>query len=260
MNKNPAHSYTLNKNYGRGRYRRRILLENFVGEVHGALEDTHHGFKVVLGHDGQKIVSVSGEPMRIPYTTCGGAIDMLQRLQGCSLQMNYLQLQQHAVARDNCTHWLDLAALAAVHVSRTQSVRQYDVEITDDAGDDEQQLRAWCNAVLIHNWKMQRLVLISAPAALVGQGLMKGFGAAAALAFAHDHDALEAALVLQEAAVVAQGRRWDLQQHTGEPPSTYESRRGVCYSYSPEHSDTARRTENSVRDFSDRPEFLLKFI
>jgi len=244
--------YDPNPSYGSGIFRRRIRLWKEGLVLRGALEDCNHGFTVAITHDGKKITAVAGGPERIPFNTCGGALQPLQRLIGCDLDSSALALLTHAGPRANCTHWLDLAVLTIVHGSRAEPVRQYDVEVMDENPDgDPQCVRVLRNGVLIHEW-------LSKDGVIVNAGPMQGFSSRAAAVFT-DADELEAALVLQKGNFVGQARRFDLMKLVGEGASADDTMRGACFTYSAERSDGAFRLPGTLRDFTSTPEQLLQF-
>jgi len=251
--------YPLNPAYGMGVFRRRIRLWREDHLLHGALEDCNHGFVVAIAHDGTKVTAIDGQHKRVPFSTCGGAIVPLQTLVGCELSSTALVLRTHAGPRANCTHWLDLAVLAIVHSQRADAVCEYDIEVTDEnAMGDAQELRVWRNGVLVHDWRYQMGVIVS-PEILNGATLFQGFSSRAAAVFT-DEDELEAALILQKGNFVAQARRFDLESQVGDRASAHKEMAGVCFSYSPERSSDAIRLAGTLRDFTNTPELLLKFV
>lgn len=252
-------SYVPNPSYGSGVFRRRIRLWKEEGMLRGALEDCNHGFTVAIAHDGKIVTAVGGEPKRIPFNTCSGALAPLQRLVGCDLKLSTLALLTQAGTRANCTHWLDLAVLAIVHSQRAEIVREYDIEVSDEnAAGDPQQLRIWRNGVLVLDWLHKDGVIVS-PGPMQGVTLFQGFSARAAQAFA-DADDLEAALVMQKGNFVAQARRFDLLKLVGQSASADDTMRGACFTYSAERSAGAYRLPGTLRDFTSTPEQLLKFV
>lgn len=251
--------YPQNPAYGQGIYRRRIRLSREGNVLHGALEDCNHGFEVAITHDGTVVTAIEAQARRIPFSTCGGALQPLQKLAGCALSMSALDLQMHAGPRANCTHWLDLAVLAVVHSQRGEAVCEYDVEVTDENfSGDAQALRVWRNGVLIHDWRTQNGEIVS-PDLLQGVTLFQGFSNRAAAIFT-DRDELEAALVLQKGNFVAQARRFDLDVMAGERANEHEFMVGACYTYAPERAAQAVRLPSTIRDFTATPELLLKFV
>lgn len=248
-------NYPANPGYGTGAFRRRIRLTGMPGKVVAELEDCNHGFTVTLCHDDKKVVEISAEALRIPLTTCGGAVTAIQVLQGSDLQRGAKDLNLDANPQANCTHILDLAILAIDHAKRGDTVREYDVSVTDELGKDAV-LEVYRNKCLIHRWQSNQFV-ITQPTELNGNTLYKGFAGWAGQLFGGDEQ--EAAFVLQKGYFVAQARRYDISKLTGEPATTHTAMLGACYSYSQPVINDAFRTKGTVRDFSDTPNLLLKF-
>lgn len=245
-----------NPGYGAGVYRRRIRLVPEDRCIVAELEDNNHGFRVRVEHDGQRITRITGDALRTPLSTCPAALSRLQRLVGADVHSDAAQLSRRADPASNCTHWLDLTLLAINHIPRGTGTRQYDVAVTD-AQDGVSSLSVQCNGVIVHSWQASGLAL-TAPEALAGRTLFRGFSAWARECF--DKDALEAALVLQRGNFVAQARRFANPLGDASEPVAAHQNGNVCYSYSPEVLTHAVRAPNSMRDFSETPELLLKFV
>lgn len=254
MIENPA-SYPPNPDFGTGCYRRRIRLAAENGAVIGELEDTNHGFRVRLSHDGERVTAIDGDALRVPYNTCPESLRNLQRLAGVALDTDTSRLYAIADPLSNCTHWLDLTVLAIGQAARGSALRQYDVEVTD-AVDGVSEARVWCDDELVHDWRASDFTL-RAPTLLAGKTLFQGFAAWAREAFAGDEQ--EAAFVLQKGFFVAQARRFDIDAAAGRFAAEF-GRGPVCYSYSADNADRARRLPDTVRDFTDTPEQLLRFL
>jgi hypothetical protein len=246
----------LNPDYGTGVFRRRIRLTGSNDKVFAELEDTNHGFRAHIYHDGIKVTAVEGEAIRFPLSTCGGAIEPIKALTGTPLNSPAKDITVAVDPRANCTHLYDLAVLAIGHCSRGESVRQYDLEVDDPVGDEAAESRAYCNGELILSWQVKEWALTEGPH--TGKPLYKGFSAWANEAFSGDKQ--EAAFALQKAYFVSQARRYKMDALAGTPANDQAAMNGVCFSYSPPNIDKAIRNANKTRDFSDFPERLLKFI
>ena len=80
-----------NPHYGDGCYRRRIQLEQQPGALSGSLEDDCHGFRVRITHDDKIVTGVEADTLRIPLSSCPGAVEPLQQFQtGFCLLPNHL--------------------------------------------------------------------------------------------------------------------------------------------------------------------------
>lgn len=249
-------AYPLNPAFGKGIYRRKIRLESHQGYVSGDLEDCNHGFSVRVYHDFFTVTNIEAQHHRIPFTTCGGAREPLMQLAGLPLGLSSQALSTRVETRANCTHWLDLALLAISHASRCESVREYAIEVPDE-NEKPTQAKVFCNGNLVHSWLLQDWI-IQAPATFAGNTLFKGFSSWANTAFA-DEDEKEAAFILQKGYFVSRARRFDIDRLAGESAKTQTMMAGACYSYSEPQSDTAVRTANTTRDFTDTAEELLLF-
>ena len=247
--------YPKNPDYGQGRFRRRIRLQAAGSQVHAALEDCNHGFRCRIEHDGKRILRAEGTAVRVPFSTCPGAIEPLRALVGLPLQKDIQQYFSHIDASANCTHLLDLALLAARHALRGGE-RQLDITLEDQAGKEPAPAEIHINGDLVHRW-MTLDWHITDPAPLAGNVLYKGFSDWANATFSGDER--EAAFALQKGYFVGNARQYDLASLLGERANTHDIMFDVCHTYSLPQRDHAVRTAGTVRDFSDCPEQLLEF-
>ncbi|MDH5675076.1 MAG: DUF2889 domain-containing protein [Myxococcales bacterium] len=239
--------------YGSGAYRRRILLIAEGGEASGELEDDFHHFRARIVHDGERVVGACGEALRVPWTTCPGAVTQLLRLEGAPLSRSTRTLAAHTDARAQCTHLFDVAVLAVAFASGGQAGRrQYDVEVPDrKAGVTTATLHR--DGELWLRWELRRFE-ITAPAPFAGRRLIGGFGR-----WAHEQlepELCEAAQVLQRAIYIATGRRSDFESME-RAEEHLETMGAACHSFSSPQVERALRVKGSVRDFSARPGALL---
>lgn len=246
-----------NPHYGDGCYRRRIHLSSQNGCLLGELEDDCHGFKIRLDHDGGAITAISAETLRIPMSTCPGAIEPLQQLVGLELATPAKRIVTQVPPRQNCTHLYDLALLTMAHAGYSSARREYEITVTDmprSGGNGVAEITL--NGERLHRWELQ-WTQIAAPAELAGKPVLNGFAAWANNSFEGLQQ--EAAFALSKGIFVSLARMYDLSQITGEPALHDATRLGVCYSYSSGVVENAVRLPDSVRDFSNTPEQLLKF-
>lgn len=249
--------YPLNPGYGSGLYRRRIRLVSREREVCGELEDDCHGFRVVLRHDGRVVTAVTGDALRVPLSSCPGALAPLQALVGVALDASPQAILAQARPRNNCTHWYDLSLLALAHATRSERVRVYDVEVVDQAADGSAaRAEVFLNGRSVHRWLLDRTTLVEPPE-YAGRPALSGFSAWAYAAF--DGEAREAAFVLSKGVFVACSRLFDMSDIGGQPALQHTNMLGACYSYSPGVVETSFRNHDTVRDFSAVPEDLLTF-
>jgi hypothetical protein len=248
-------NYKINPEYGKGVFRRRIRLERHINHVHGALEDSHHGFQVRVFFEDNRVTEIKPQFMRVPFTSCDSADQPLRNLLGAAIDSNMTELVAIAQPLNNCTHLLDLTLLTIAHTQRPETVVQYDVAITD-AMDGISQLKVWRNNKLIHDWQSQQAMQLSAPAELAGKPLFMGFSRWANEVF--DGIDNEAAFVLQKGNLVSIGRMINVDAMAGGR-AIDEHERHACHTYSPGQSATAIRLANTTRDFTDCAEQLLTF-
>ena len=112
----------------------------------------------------------------------------------------------------------------------------------------------------VHRWRTD-LQQILGPEEARGGMFLRGFGAWSAARWGGD--ALEAAAVLQMGIIISGSQRFDLEaMRRLHPDVALVSRERVdtCYAYQAERIDTALPTQGTVRDFTDCPEELLRFL
>jgi hypothetical protein len=250
--------YPLNPDYGKGLYRRRILLRNEPGGVIAELEDCNHGFRVRVSHDGETVTAVEGEALRVPMTTCPGAVVPLRALAGIALGSSALQILKRVDIRSNCTHLYDLSLLAIAQAHRGTPQRQYDVVVHDQTGKQQPAAaEVYRDQQLVHRW-LTRDSRIVEPGELKGNTVMQGFTFWANRRFQGDDN--EAAFVLQKGLFVAAARILDMSRVHRDPATAHTFMHGACYSYSSPQLEQALRLGDTVRDFTHSPEQLLKFL
>ena len=245
-----------NSAYGQGIYRRRTLLSRKPGAIEVVMEDCSHAMKLLMQHQAGNITDLQGEVIRAPVTSCRGAPGQLTDLIGLPLSDNADIYRQHSPQHHHCTHLYDMALLAIEFAQREEELQQFDVAVGDEV-DGAIDGKIFLNHRLIHHWVVRQGKLAE-PTEFAGQSAFKGFAHWAKSQFSGD--ALLCAFGLQRGLMVANARRWDMAALAGEPADTFCPPPGACYSYSKGREKTALRTANPVRDFSDTPEQLLRFI
>lgn len=255
MSNDPEGKVAPNPDYGSGVFRRRIRLTQSDTEVLVELEDCSHAMRLSLSHDHQSIISVEGDVIRAPVTSCSSAPEKLASFIGLPLYQDLDHYRSETPQNIHCTHLYDMALLAVTHSQSTIATRQFDVTIHD-----EQEGIIDADICLdgrqIHHWLLEN-GQIAAPTAHAGQSVFKGFIAWAKNEFSGVN--LSCAFALQRGLMVAGARRWDMYSVAGQPADTFGPSPGVCYSYSEGRDKHAVRSENPTRDFTDCPEQLLKF-
>lgn len=250
-------SYPDNPSYGSGSFRRRIRLRASDTEVLAELEDHNHGFRLRLQHDGQQVTAIDAETMRIPFSTCPGAVKPLRELCGLPITEDSQQLIANSKPSANCTHLYDLSLLAIAQAARGPGERLYDICISDETDEQPSAAEIRLDGQLLHRWLCRDWSIVE-PAELAGNVLYKGFTTWANAAFSGE--AQRAAFALQKGYFVASARRYDLDAMAGEAANdAREIMYGACYTYTSPQIEQAQRLASSVRDFSDTAEQLLEF-
>jgi len=241
-----------------GTYRRRIRCVNDPdnpGRTYGELEDDFHHFRVEIEHSGGTITAVDGAGLRGPWTTCMDAGVKLAPLIGRPLSPRSTAVGDYAEARENCTHMFDLAGLVVAHATRSTETRQYDMEVTDRAGQPtECEARIWRDGEFVLEWFLVAEE-IAAPRRWVGAPIHNRF-----IVWAETNlgaDEAEAAIALKRIVNISIGRAMmDLDQFERAAdlgPHMHHR----CHTFHPDVAEVAIRDRGSGRDFSDYPEVLL---
>jgi len=240
--------------YGTGTYRRRIeLVSDEPGVVRGELEDDFHHFGVTLRHAEGRVVEMLGDDIRVPWTTCPGAMTALDAWAGQPLDISLLDLARAVDARLQCTHAFDLACLAIALAAREReggaSRRNYDIALPDRVGGSTEPtlLR---NGELLLRWKVEGITVSeSEPPFFVGRKLMgSGFNLMVAREL---HPELgEAALVFRRAIFIGLGRQYDFEriEHARDFGRVVGS---ACHTFHPDRVEQATRVHGSRLDFSE---------
>lgn len=241
----------------RGIFRRGVVLESSGAEVRGELADDFHHFAVRVVHDGERAIEVEGEDVRVPWTTCPGAIEPLRRMAGAPVSDRILEVFKHTRPREQCTHLHDLACLALTHAARDETHRRYDVALPDRVQDaTEAVLR--CDGEDLLRWRLRgNRVERATPDVFDGLSLAISPFLDFLLDELRDRPAVaEAAWILQRAIFVGGGRRRDFGgRHEAKDLAAVLG--AACHTLAPERVDDAKRVGGTVLDFSDAPEKVL---
>ena len=242
--------------YGGGCYRRAIVLDAEPGRVRGELADDFHHFAVEIRHDGRTVTAVDGEPVRVPWTTCPGALAPLRMLEGAPLATPLLDLARRSPAREQCTHWHVVACLAVTHAERFAqggwASRRYDFAMPDRA---ERRTGPTLerDAEPVLAWTLRGMEIVAAgDEALVGTAVGdRAFrDVLGARAEANDAEWVEAAWVMQRSAFTGLGRQHDFEaMETAVEFGALVA--GTCHTYAAERMHEGRRNRGTVREFGD---------
>lgn len=216
-------------------FRRRIVVEARKGAVAAMLEDDIHCLAVILRHDGVRVTAIETHFERLPWTTCPGAqAKLVETFAGLPLA----EVTARRDKKQNCTHFHDMAVLAAAHTAQAGRV-VYDILATDPI-EAERFLEVRRDGQVLHGWT-ERDGILCEPAEVAGKTLFTlrdWIGTLTGLA-------QESARLLQWAAIVAHGRTMPLESQSiaSDIPSN-------CYTFQPDRAKGAIRN-GARRDFSD---------
>lgn len=216
-------------------YRRRIVVEARDGAVAAMLEDDIHCLAVTLRHDRTRITAIEPQFDRLPWTTCPGAVaKLVETFAGQPLA----EVTARREKKQNCTHFHDMAVLAASYAGKPGRVA-FDIAVSDPvAGERVLDIRR--NGVLLHRW-IERHGKFADPPELAGHTLFTLRDWIGSLS----EPGQESARLLQWAALVAHGRTIPIEQQ-----SVASDIAPNCYTLQPERAVHAIRN-GERRDFSD---------
>ncbi|WP_157219404.1 DUF2889 domain-containing protein [Flavisphingomonas formosensis] len=257
MNDHPSFGRLASTRYGEGVTRRRIRLTGEPGTVFAELEDHAHAMRLRLHHRDGRIVAIEPDFHRYPLIACTGAAEPLEALVGEPVGQDARTFFGGGRARRNCTHMFDLAWLASRHALRGDGQRLYAVDIPD-MSDDRMEIAVRCDGADLFSLVVED-GMIQSPLPFAGRHLFRGFASWLGETDALGETEIEAAMIVQKVVLIQPARRYRLP---AGPVGAAEKRAiaGACYSYAPERIDHAERRADVLRDFSDRPEDLLKFL
>jgi hypothetical protein len=235
-----------------GIYRRRVLVRAEQHCVTADIEDDPHRFGVDVHHDGARVIDVSGRALRVPWITCPQATAELTRLVQTPLLTSPFDVLRQIDTRQQCTHLLDMAALAIAAAARDITNRQFDVALRLTEGDDNKRYGHLCVDMGPQDqWVVDHGIVIK-PTRYSGIDLTRSFkGFSRQLT---DDELLEL-FVMRRAHLVCGGRRFDLD--TLPLPTDYPWLANACFTFQSARVAGTRRVMGSTRDFTRREADLL---
>lgn len=215
-------------------FRRRFRITPESGRVCCEVEDDYHCMSVTVVHDGQCATGIEPVMRRAPWTTCPGAVEVLQET---FTGVRLAEFASRGARKANCTHLHDLAQLAAAHAfDETASV--YDILVSDPVdGRRQAELRRDGRTVLA--WVEAGSEILE-PAELAGTSLWELQHWIAS----QDPAMAEAARILRWGNLIANGRQIPIEQQSDAsrmPPN--------CYTFQPDRAAVAVRV-GEIHDFS----------
>lgn len=216
-------------------YRRRIIVAPQQGSCTAALEDDYHAMAVTLLHDGTTITGLTSDMARVPWSTCPGAAEVIERaFVGVALEAVVARGEK----RLNCTHLYDLTLLAAAHALDGPAT-VYDIAASDPV-DDVVRAEIRRNGTSVLEF-VHKADVLAEPETAAGRSLFDLRDWISALPDAADR---QAARLLQWGTIIAHGRPLTLEQH-----SDISRAPANCYTFQEERRHDAVRLE-TIKEFS----------
>lgn len=215
-------------------FRRRFIVTPGSGWVRSELEDDLHCMSVTLRHEGGIVTSVEPAQDRRPWTTCSGAMAVLEQT-FTNVALDAFATRGNKSA--NCTHLHDLAVLAAAHAKDSERL-VYDILVSDPI-DGKRRAELRRNGIAVLSWTDANNRIV-APAELAGMALTD----MRAWIDSQGPVRQEEARLLRWGAMVAHGRTMPLEEQSDArrmPPN--------CYTFQPEQAVKAVRF-GKIIDFS----------
>jgi hypothetical protein len=208
--------------------------------VRSELEDDFHCMSVTIIHDGKVATAIEPVMTRAPWTTCPGAVAMLQQtFVGVALEA----FAERGEKRTNCTHLHDLAMLGAAHVfdlPLDSGPLIYDILVSDPI-DGKRRAELRRNGATVLSWS-DNDGRMSEPAEIAGLTLDKLGPWINSL----DPQQQEATRLLRWGYMVASGRSIPMEQQS----DATHMRPGSCYTFQPHRVIEAKRIVE-IRDFNN---------
>jgi hypothetical protein len=239
--------------YGEGVYRRRIRIATTApGVVQAELEDDYHHFRCTLTHADGLITGCQGEAVRHPWTTCPGAMGLLQSLAGMLLEPRSTAILGRVRGNEHCTHLVDLAGLAIAHAYSGRVARQYDLTIPDRVGTRSEPVLERDGEVVLR-WVVEESTIVDPPP-FAGVGVTGGFRDFVEREL--DVDTAEAAVVLRRGTMISWGRMTPLDD-ARVAADLGPGMLGSCHTFTAGTAEHAERKRGSTWDFTGAPDRLL---
>ncbi len=248
----------MRNGYGQGAYRRSIRLEAAGDAVDSELADDFHHFGVRLRHDGERVVEIAASDVRVPWTSCPGAVAPIRALVGQPLTRELHAVVKATDSRSQCTHILDLASMAVAHAARVaeggsaHSAHRHYAAWLPDRVDGLTRPHLEIDGARRLAWTLRGPEVVEADDARFVGLQLRGVEFARFLTqdLATEPDLAEAVSMFRKAIFIGMGRQYDFDQIL--EASTFARIVGTaCHTFHPDRIDAARRNVGSVRDWSD---------
>jgi hypothetical protein len=221
-------------------YRRLIDIVPEPGRVVADMQDFCHHFRVVIDHADGVVTRAEGIGVRVPWTTCPLGAAGVAALAGTALGP---MAPPPALTDDRtgqCTHMIDLAAVAIAHA--TGDPVHYDVLVTPSLG-PQRTATLRRNGEVVLEWQLQRDEVAS-PGPLQGMQL-RGRELRDWVESRTDPDEHELAAVMRRACQIAPSRAIDLDDY--QVAAQIGLIDSSCHTLQPSVAPTARRVKGSSR-------------
>jgi len=236
-----------------GRFHRRVRIVGDGSTSSADVEDDEHRFGADISHDGRRVCSVAGRAMRTPWTTCPSAAAQLAELNDTPLLSSPYQVLRQIRLAHQCTHMIDMAALAVSAAALGIRQRQYDavLAVEDKDGAD------WRIGTLQRDDELQTLWVVE-DGIVREPRLYSGCEMQRSQRWIEERastiEEIESVFVMQRAMLVAGGKRVVLDQHETANDQVWMT--GACFAFQSSRIAEARRRFGSSRTFSRSDELL----
>ncbi|WP_190324487.1 DUF2889 domain-containing protein [Pseudomonas profundi] len=220
---------------------RRVIFDVTATECQVAMEDEHHYFVLNIGHDGERITSVTSTARRTPWTICPQAAAKLQEFVGQPLRQRIAVNLSDIDGKQQCTHQYDLLMVALSQALRPGR-REYVVRVIG-AMHEHRHAQLWLDGEQLLDWRL-RGTLIDSKDQFDQKDLRSIFPWAEEEL---DDRLLEALYVQRRAVMVAASKGIDLDQ-IRDAGQVLKARSGACFVFQPERAASAVRVIGSTRD------------
>lgn len=219
---------------------RRIRLHPAPGLIRAGLEDDFHCFLLELTYADGVIMDLDARAERIPWSTCPEAGAFLtEQVVGKSLQA-VAKLDAHS----HCTHLFELVVLCAAHAHDAQPT-QFDLRVPDRA-QGRTCATLYENGCEVLRWQLDgTLIEGEGPDVWAGRDLRQLSQWKSSLTVA---DA-ERAMLLRRVVHISGGRN-SQNLNVARAADRGPARMGACFTYQMPRAESALRSPDWVRDFS----------
>jgi hypothetical protein len=220
-------------------YARRIDVRTSPGRVVAEMEDFVHHFRVELEHADGVVTRAVGTGVRVPWTTCPIGAAGVARLAGAKVGPDTGDSWVGSDRTDQCTHVIDLAAVAVAHADRP-SVR-YDARVSPGGGPQRRAVLL-ADGKPVLEWELEDDLVTSGQFA----GLrVRSRELKQRMREMADADQREHVAILRRACHIAPSRSIDLDDY--QVASEIGIIDSSCHTLQPQIAGTSRRVRGSAR-------------